>query len=197
MNNKYTKMLSSSDSLDRADAIEALAKDIDNEKIKDLIKEHVNDRNYLVRCEVYEALGSCNDISLLEILAERLKSEKNKIAKMYLISAIADTIDKQNATDKIVQQINNARQKEENINALLAYECLYYKIDGKTEHVKNVLQELNNTDYHIRCNVINLLADIIDSVNKKIIIDAYKLHLQNGDVLCVTELLNDEIARIE
>lgn len=193
MNNKYINMLSSSDSLDRADAIEALAKDIDNEKIKDLIKEHVNDRNYLVRCEVYEALGGCNDISLL---AERLKSEKNKIAKMYLISAITDTIDKQNATDKIVQQINDARQKEKNINVLLAYECLYYKIDGKTEHVKNVLQELNNTDYHIRCNVINLLADIVDDVNRKIIIDAYKSHLQNGDVLCVTELLNDEIARI-
>lgn len=68
-------MIQSDDFLERIDAIEELSANIDDEKISNIIINCFEDKNYLVRCEAYDAFHESSSRTIFSILLDRIRKE--------------------------------------------------------------------------------------------------------------------------
>ena len=187
------KRLSSDDVLNRCDAIEELSKNISAIDISDEIQKHFDDNNFLVRCEAYDAFYGYADKKILDKLCYRIKKEKSKCARMHLCSTICSIIKKAGCSNQLYNVIKQSYTKEKSTNVLLSYWCIFYLVEQDKSYIQKILSYLSDEDYHIRCNVINLLADIEDNYVKKCEREAFRLHLRSEDSESVRELLKDAL----
>ena len=190
---KYKEALQSNDFLERVDAIEAISPNIHNKKIANTIIQCFEDKNYLVRCEAYDAFRKSSNKEAFLILIKKIGKERSICARMHLISSLCGIAANVGYEESEREYILRFYNKEKNDSVILAYECLLYIYDKNIEHIQKCLQLLNSNNYHIRCNVINILSDVIDKNNVSLIKKAYKKKLKEEDSLAVKYLLENEL----
>ena len=190
-------LLKSEDFLDRVDAVEYLAQQINNDDIASFIIECFNDKNYLVRCEAYDAFHDSKNKLVFLLLLNKLKVERSKIARMYLVSTLCGIVKNIGMTESQKEFIEQIYKKEKALNVILAYDCLLYLNDGDVNRIYKVLGNLNSENYLIRCNVINLLRDTINESNICVISTAYRNRLLIEKTDSVKCLLENEIVEIQ
>lgn len=189
-------ILKNDDFLMRCDAIEYLGKNISSPKDVKIIVQYFWDRNYLVRCEAYDACYGYNNDYVYSSLLKRLSQERSKCAKMHLCSSLCSIIKKRKCTDNDVKKILKYYEKENDLNVLISYWCILYSFFKDKKYIDNILSCLANEDYHIRCNVINLLYDIEDDVVKQYERIAFSKQLEIERSKAVKMLLEDTLKRI-
>lgn len=191
------KNLSSEDSLERWDSVDYLTDYVSDTKIRNIIIQMIDDKDYLVRCQACEALYGYVSAEILNKYIERLKNERSSIVRMYIISNItyivnSNTID----TAFLYETLYKYYLKEKSKHSIIAYLALFYSLKKDIVYIYKALFYINDNDYHIRCNVINILNEVIDDENISIIINFYKNRLSIEEAFCVKDLLEDSIKTI-
>lgn len=189
MKNAKMRELQSEDSLKRCDAVEYLSQFISDEKISKKVQELFYDKNYLVRCEAYDAFYDSHSIRTVEFLLNRLQTERSKIARLHIVTTINSIIKNNNLSDDMKEGLTKLYMKEKSSRVLIAYHGTMYLLNEDIKYIEKVLEALNDEDYHIRCNVVNVLYDVINNDNKKMILDAYKQRLVNESTIAVKSSL--------
>lgn len=188
--------LNSEDYLQRCDAVSDLAKYIDDFRVANILMEMLEDKNYLVRCEVCDALYGFKSEIVLNKLLTRIKKERSSTVRMYIISTIGSIIDCVNNKNAIYEQLYILSTKETSKRVIIAYMSLFYLLNKDMEYINKALLYINDIDYHIRCNVINLLNEIVDNKNISIIINTYEKRLLIEDIFCVKDLLETSLKEL-
>lgn len=191
--NEILMCLASDDYIIRCDTIQLLSNFINNLEIENIILEKASDKNYLVRCEVYEALQNSQDDNMIYKLSKCLKGDRSSVARMYAASALLVLIKKMGCPEKIYMELKKNFSKEKEKNVIITYLTLFYLIEKKEEYIVEVLNYLNNNDYHIRCIVINTLSDVLDDKNRNIIKEAYMKRYTVETTNAVRSLLEKNI----
>jgi len=181
------------DELDRCDAIEYLSSYIDDDSIADIIINMFADGNYLVRCEAYEAFYGYKKRNIVDTLIYRLKRERSKCARMYICSTLNSIIKYYEVNREQKQKILECYHKESKLNVLIGYWCTLYQIEKDQRYIIKVLNNINNKDYHIRCNVVNFLMEILDDKNKEIIERELNKQLLIEESPAVNELIKNSL----
>ncbi len=188
--------LHSDDFLKRCDAVEYLSQFINDEKISTKIQELFYDRNYLVRCEAYDAFYNSNSVSTMEPLLNRLQTERSQCARMHICSTINSIIKQNDISDDIKKRLLKLYMEEKSPKVLIAYYGTMYLLSKDVKYIEKALAALDDEDYHIRCNVVNILYDVIDNDNKKMIFDAYNKRLVHESSIAVKTLLEESLETI-
>lgn len=92
--------------------------------------------------------------------------------------------------------IKQGYAKEKSTNVLLSYWCIFYLVEQDERYIQKILSYLSDEDYHIRCNVINLLADIEDNYVKQCERETFSLHLDREDSEAVRTLMKDVLKNV-
>lgn len=187
------KKLNSNDALSRCDAIEELSENISVIGVADEIQKHFDDNNFLVRSEAYDAFYGYADTTILDKLCYRIKKEKSKCARMHLCSTVCSIIKQVGCSKQLYNVIKQSYTKEKSTNVLLSYWCIFYLVERDKSYIQKILSYLSDEDYHIRCNVINLLADIEDSYVKQCERETFSARLESEDSEAVRVLLKDSL----
>lgn len=190
------KKLNSVDALDRCDAIEELSENISAAGVADEIQKHFDDNDFLVRSEAYDAFYGYADTKTLEKLCYMIKKEKSKCARMHLCSTICSIIKKIGCSKQLYNVIKQSYIKEKSTNVLLSYWCIFYLVEQDKSYIQKILSYLSDEDYHIKCNVINLLADIEDNYVKQCERETFSLLLDREDSEAVRTLLKDALKNV-
>ncbi len=190
------RLLRNDDYLVRCDTIAALEMYNDNKEICDIIIEMLNDKNYLVRCEACEALYGVLDSDVLGKLMSRLKIEKSSVVRMYIVSNICQIIKSINYDFNIVDELAHLFNKEKSKRVIIAYLCVFYVMSGDKKFIYAILNYMNDEDYHIRHNAVNLLNDIVDKDNIEIVTSGYKNRLIREDAYSVRDLLERSLEEL-
>lgn len=161
--------MSSEDFLIRCDTIEAISRYIFDKEIEEIIINGLYDENYTVRCEVYEALELSNDNSVPRKIYDRLRSEKSSIARMYAVSAILSLIKRKGYSNSFLKNLKASFEKEKEKPVIIAYLALFYYVENEIDYIRRALEYLDDEDYHIRCNVINIIGEVLDEENEEMI----------------------------
>lgn len=189
--------LNSDDYLIRCDVVSELAKYIDNSQILNILIEMLDDKNYLVRCEVCDALYGCKSEIVLNKLLSRIKKERSSTTRMYIISTISSIVDETSNKSLIYDKLFSLSEKETSKCVIIAYMALFYILNKNIEYIYKALFYINDNDYHIRCNVVNLLNEVIDDENIFIILYSYKKRLLYENVYCVKDLLKRSLKELK
>lgn len=194
---KINFLLHSEDMLTRCDVVEYLSDYIDDFKILNIILKMLDDKSYLVRCEVCDALYNAKEEFILEKLILRLRKEKKSIVRMYIISTICNIIKNNKSYVKYINSLKIFYKKEKSKRVIISYLVLFYSINKNDKYLNNALMYLNDSDYHIRCNVINLVNNVIDNNNLNEIVKAYNNRLKIEKVFCVRDLIENSLNCID
>lgn len=128
----------------------------------------------LIRCEVYESLEQSQNDKVIISLHERIKTDRSSIARMYAVSAILALIMKHCYSEDFIKKpkISFIEKKVKRVN--LTHLATLYYTEQNIDYIKKKLTCFEDKDYHIRCNVTNLLSDVIDSKNIDMVKAAYR-----------------------
>lgn len=192
-NHKNIKKLQSEDFLDRIDTIEELRDYINEDEVSSLIINSFMDKNYLVRCEAYDAFHESANCMVFSILLKRISREKSICARMHLISTLCGIAKKIGYSKTEKEYIIKFYQREIADSVIIAYECLLYIEDKNINHIYKALSFLDSKKYRIRCNVINLLSDVVDKENISIIKQKYIEKVKSENSYAVKSLLENEL----
>ena len=187
------KKLQSEDFLDRVDAIEELSNYINEDKVSEILMKFFMDKHYLVRCEAYDAFHESSNLMVFSALLQRISKERSACARMHLISTLCGIAKKTGYTETEKDYIISVCKKERSDSVIIAYECLLYIADENINHIYKALSFLDSEKYRIRCNVINLLSDVIDEKNSSIIKEKYIEKARSDDSYAVRALLENEL----
>lgn len=193
---KIQYLLKSEDILIRCDTVEGLAEHITNPKILNILINMINDKNYLVRCEVCDALFNSEEEIVLEKLLLRLKKEKKSLVRMHIVSAVCNMVRKNKNNDRYINTLKILFNKEKSKRVIIAYLVLFYSTSKDKKYLNKALSYINDGDYHIRCNVINLINDVLDVGNTDIIVKAYNNRLKREKAFCVTDSIKRNVEYI-
>ncbi len=193
---KIKKNLQNEDFLVRCDAVHDLSKYNDDPYVLNILIEMLGDKNYLVRCDVCDALYNTKSKKVLESLVLKLKKEKSSTARMYMVSTICGIIKNIGCSSTIKIELMSLYEKEKSKCVIIAYMSVFYLMDKNKKFIKDALCYINDKNYHIRSNVINLLNDVVDEKIFDTIIHSYKRRLEKEDVFCVKELLERSLIEL-
>ena len=188
--------LQSDDFLLRCDTIEALSIFMDEKNVQEIVISMLNDSNYLVRCEACDALSYTVSMQAQYRLLNAGKKDRSSTVRMHAIASICHSMKKGGLHEDIIEHLKLAYPKEKSQRVLLAYLSIFYLIDKDCKYVLEALRYLNDSDYHIRHNVINLLSDVIDENIIELVCGEYSKRLLIEDAQSVKTLLEQEIERL-
>lgn len=192
LKNELIANLRSADFLIRCDSVEKLSQFPEAEVLNVLI-DMLNDKNYLVRCEVYEALSNFKSENILSILVNRIKRERSSTVRMYAISTICHLVKQISCNDNLIEELESLYDKEKSKRVIISYLSLMYLIEKNKKYIIKALEYINDIDYHIRCNVINLLSEVIDREVIELVCIEYNRRYLVENAQSVKILLEHEI----
>ena len=112
---------------------------------------------------------------------------------MYALSSLCYIYKNFECSYEDLERIEKAREKEKAKKVCIAYDVLLYQITKDMSYIEKVLRYLDDENYHIRCNVINLLSGVIDQKNVIIIQEAYKNRLRKEQMRAVWSSLKEYV----
>lgn len=171
----FEELFNSEELLDRCDVINTISRYAYKACIIDAIISATEDKEYLVRCEAYDALSQGNEIISLPVLLNSLYHERNTIARTYIVSSLTSISNRnRQIIESAINQIMCQYLIEKKLRVQLAYFCLFYSYSKNLQHIKNVLFYLNERDYHLRCCVINLVMEVVDKKSRSYVERVFK-----------------------
>ena len=127
-----------------------------------------------MRCEAYEALEQVENSQMALVLYKRLKVDRSSTARTYAVIAILMLMKKFGYEDDLVKKLRSSFLRERAKRVNLAYLALFYYMERNIENIYNILVYIDDEDYHVRCNVVNILGLVIDNENAGIVKNAYR-----------------------
>lgn len=156
-----------------------------NTASKNILLEFLKDKSNLVRIEAIESLEVFAFEDVFTSVKNLAKSDTNFLVRGYAITCLAyvsNLLEKnpKETIDYVLSCIANERRNFVKING---YFALY--ILGEVGFLDQILQFLNDNNYHTRCSSVNILWEILDSNYDEKIITALKNRLGKEEVRAV------------
>ncbi|KJS03900.1 MAG: hypothetical protein VR68_00175 [Peptococcaceae bacterium BRH_c4a] len=146
----------------KCEAIERMSLFPVNSVIQTLVKT-IRDKNSLVRICSAESLGVIKAKEAVQVLREALLDE-DRLARGYAAEALGQIGDKGSR-----ELISEALRRERRNDAKVRYYYALYMLDNNDEYILKILQMFNSKSYQVRCAAANLLSDLINKDNLKLI----------------------------
>ena len=193
---KLQKMSISSDSFVRSEAARYLM-NFTGEKVKNILIRLAGDKDGLVRVEALDSLSAFYSDDVENFLMNAVKAEIDELARSYAIMSWADVVfELRHNTPESSSFIDKIMASEKSRHCRLS--CCYARyIFGDKAALDQMLQFLNDSDYHIRCSLINLLWEIEDSENKSRISEAVRKLLESEKNFAVRDIAERFLADID
>ena len=158
------------DSEIRAYVAELLALGNDVEAERTLITLS-NDEDELVRVNACDSLSTFATTNSYEQLLKCILNDQSLLVKKYAILSLIDIMNYVNVDkNKLNMLFGNLTQKDDISISASGFKGLYMM--GDKEHLNDIINLLTAEDYHDRCTVINILEDIMENDNQKLILSA-------------------------
>ena len=136
----------------------------------DLLFHLALDNDYLVRVQAYESLVSFPYKRVLLFLEKAANYEKNDLALANVIESwvfIVCARGKAKKKDYIfLKKLKKKKRVYKSERCILAVHFAEYMM-GNKKSLKKISDTFHSKDYHIRCTVVHLFADIISYDNRK------------------------------
>lgn len=172
--NDVVKLSSDKDEFVRSQVAVALAY-FDDRIAQETLMRLACDDDSLVRTEAYDSLSIHENEEVLQFLEKSIEIENDDIACSYAIMSWTDIVialDKNVAERRAwILQLTNVKKVYRLEHSMLSCYRAQYLL-GNRNVMKEIIECLESKDYHIRCSVIGVFEDIIDSGNVKIVKDA-------------------------
>lgn len=133
----------------------------------------------------------------IDVLLKHLRKERSSMARMHAAAAICEKLNSDKNPKEYIQSLKELLAKEKSARVLIAFYALFYKIEKQVKYVDRALDHIDDADYHIRHNVINLLHVVIDEKVSQRVLARYKHRNQIEESESVKTLLEDEISYLE
>lgn len=145
------------------------------------------DRAALVRTEAYDSLSEFHNVEVEKHLENAILKEKNSMARSYAILSWADVVISIKETYfEDISFIESILSFERSTECIVS--CLYAKYKfGDEDSLAELLKYLKDKDYHIRCSVINLLYDILNNNNRRMIKQQVEAVTRNDNAIAVQD----------
>ena len=182
--------------LDKCDVIDAMYDFVDIGYVKDFLIDLVNDKNYIVRCSVYEALGNVKKEQMLDELMGFIKKERSATARSYLIDAIGRHISNSDFNENWYSKLNIYYERENSIRVLIQYWAVFYIIKKDEQYIYRILEQISNKDYHIRCTVINSMPALSNKNITEVVKRCYAERAEIETSVAVQENIKQALADI-
>ena len=131
----------------------------------EILLQLCHEENELVRIEAYDAIGCYCEKRVVESLEKAILLEKDGLAKSYAIDSwiyVQQHLCTNSA--EVIKYLNEILAKESDDNCIL--NCLYGKYSfGERAILDEILNYIENTDYHIRCSVLSIIQLILEDEN--------------------------------
>lgn len=151
-----------------------------------------NDDIPIVRMCAYDSLSVFTSKEVISILSDAILSEEDEIARSLAIYSLTDIVVKSGKEKSFTEFFSEQYQKEKSDYCILAYYFAFYKF-GSADYIYNILDYLDNHDYHIRCAVLNNLSEITNDDNKDMILLRVKDRLTTENSQAVLASLKEFI----
>jgi HEAT repeat protein len=141
----------------------------------------LNDEDELVRAEACDSLCYYSGDKVLDALVGSLKNDQSEIVRSYALLSYWDVCRNDNKTlqkESMAPVLSELFEFEKSIQVKLNYAGLLY-LCGNVDMLDYLLQELNNSDNHIRNTVMNNLVKISNEDNISYIQSKLKLFFNN------------------
>ena len=131
----------------------------------EILLQLCREENELIRTEAYDAIGCYSEKRVVENLEKAILSEKDGLARSYAIDSwiyVQQHLCTNSA--EVIKYLNEILAKESDDNCIL--NCLYGKYSfGERAILDEILNYIENTDYHIRCSVLSIIQLILEDEN--------------------------------
>ena len=131
----------------------------------EILLQLCREENELIRTEAYDAIGCYCEKRVVENLEKAILSEKDGLARSYAIDSWI-YVQQHLCTieTEVIGYLNAILEKERDDNCIL--NCLYGKYSfGERAILDEILNYIENTDYHIRCSVLSIIQLILEDEN--------------------------------
>lgn len=146
----------------------ALANDIEAERTLITLS---NDEDELVRVNACDSLSTFATTSSYEQLLKCILNDQSLLVKKYAILSLIDIMNYVNVDrNELNMLFGNLTQKDDISISASGFKGLYMM--GDKEHLYDIINLLTTEDYRDRCTVINILEDIMENDNQKLIFSA-------------------------
>ena len=146
----------------------ALANDIEAERTLITLS---NDEDELVRVNACDSLSTFATTSSYEQLLKCILNDQSLLVKKYAILSLIDIMNYVNVDrNELNMLFGNLTQKDDISISASGFKGLYMM--GDKEHLNDIINLLTTEDYRDRCTVINILEDIMENDNQKLIFSA-------------------------
>ncbi len=130
-----------------------------------------NDEDELVRVNACDSLSTFATTNSYEQLLKCILNDQSLLVKKYAILSLIDIMNYVNVDKNELNMLfGNLTQKDDISISASGFKGLYMM--GDKEHLNNIINLLTAEDYRDRCTVINILADIMENDNQKLIFSA-------------------------
>ena len=146
----------------------ALANDVEAERTLITLS---NDEDELVRVNACDSLSTFATTNSYEQLQKCILNDQSLLVKKYAILSLIDIMKYVNVDKNELNMLfGNLTQKDDISISASGFKGLYMM--GDKEHLNDIINLLTAEDYRDRCTVINILEDIMENDNQKLIFSA-------------------------
>lgn len=146
----------------------ALANDVEAERTLITLS---NDEDELVRVNACDSLSTFATTNSYEQLLKCILNDQSLLVKKYAILSLIDIMKYVNVDKNELNMLfGNLTQKDDISISASGFKGLYMM--GDKEHLNDIINLLTAEDYRDRCTVINILEDIMENDNQKLIFSA-------------------------
>ena len=146
----------------------ALANDVEAERTLITLS---NDEDELVRVNACDSLSTFATTNSYEQLLKCILNDQSLLVKKYAILSLIDIMNYVNVDKNELNMLfGNLTQKDDISISASCFKGLYMM--GDKEHLNDIINLLKAEDYRDRCTVINILEDIMENDNQKLIFSA-------------------------
>lgn len=153
------------------------------------ICSRLKDSNDLVRLTAVEALGNLRDIRGEENLIDAL-SDQNEIVRRNAAEGLGKLGDA-----SAIPILQAFLQNETSSAAKVGFYVGLYLL-GAEFRLKSLLNLLKDPSYQVRCSVANIVLDLVDEENKKLIIKALNAALRRETTVAASSTLQSALEEL-
>lgn len=195
MVNSLLKRLASKDPVDRCDAVEALGQYPHPRVPRALYHVLLFDPSDLARCTAAEQIGYIGKASSLPFLLAAL-ADTSWLVRGWAASAIGEIGVAQYRTLNTKHILEEVLRCESHAFVLLNVSCALHQL-GEKQYFPRIVSFLSHRSYRVRCAAANVLSEVIDNDNKRLICAALRDALAKEKTLAVQEALRKVLSHCD
>ena len=168
MSNVQKKISEAEDSLELCDLLSAVTES-DIQKLKPLIPDLIENKYWIVRCDILEIIGSFELSEFLDLVQKRLR-DRTILVRLYALTAYYDLL--KGKALRVIRQFT----QDKHVNLRLAALILCY-VETRDEEVLRQIRRIvtrKDCDYHHQYVFLHSCEDYLDTSKCPEIIQIYR-----------------------